>query len=56
MCECHFGGRRRQCLEFGPHVPLPAPDRWIISVSFLKPVNGVSVPPGGMLQKVARMS
>lgn len=53
---CHLGADADSVLNFGPHVPLPAPDRWIISVSFLKPVNGVSVPPGGMLQKVARMS
>lgn len=40
------------CLEFGPHVPFPAPDRWIISVLSLNPIrNGVSAPFGGVLQE-----
>lgn len=32
-----WGPDAKYVLNFGPHVSLPAPDRWIISVSFSKP-------------------
>lgn len=52
LCVSATWGPMQTCLEFGPHVPFPAPDRWIISVLSLNPIrNGVSAPSGGVLQE-----